>query len=114
MVNVYSEQVSSKSYNTWSLRYEISIKGERVNLQGKLLYHFPLCLPSQWAQLFNPNVLRTANTLWSFGHPECSGVTVQILCIGTVRSQQTAQTKIRLLLLRVYAICHSISIFWMH
>ena len=40
--------------------------------------------------------------------------TVQILCIGTDRSQQTVQTKIRLLLIRVYAVCHSISIFWMH
>ena len=36
-------------------------------------------------------------------------ITVKILCIGTDRSQQTVQTKIR-----VYAVCHSISIFWMH
>ena len=41
-------------------------------------------------------------------------VTVQILCIGTDRSHQTVQTKIRLLLIRVYAVCHSIRIFWMH
>ena len=41
-------------------------------------------------------------------------LTVQILCIGTDRSQQTVQTKIRLLLISIYAVCHSISIFWMH
>ena len=44
--------------------------------------------------------------------------TVQILCIGTDRSQQTVQTKIRLLIKqcrpRSNAVCHSISIFWMH
>ena len=40
--------------------------------------------------------------------------TIRILCIGTDRSQQTEQTKIRLLLIRVYAVCHSISIFWMY
>ena len=35
------------------------------------------------------------------------------ICIGTDRSQQTVQTKIRLLL-RICSVCHSISIFWMH
>ena len=40
--------------------------------------------------------------------------TVMILSFRTGRSGQTVQTQIRLLLIRVYTVCNSSCIFWMH
>ena len=51
---------------------------------------------------FNPVALRKAKIVYNFGISECkrmkSSGFVQILYVGTDRSQQTVQTKIRLLL----------------
>ena len=40
--------------------------------------------------------------------------TVIFLSFRTDRSRQTVQTQIRLLLIRVYTVCNSLCIFWMH
>ena len=40
--------------------------------------------------------------------------TVMFLSFRTDRSGQTLQTQIRLLLIRVYTVCNSLCIFWMH
>ena len=37
-----------------------------------------------------------------------------ILSFRTDRSRQTVSSHIRLLLIRVYTVCHSVCIFWMH
>ena len=37
-----------------------------------------------------------------------------ILSFRTDRSGQSVQSQIRLLLIRVYTVCHSVCIFWMH
>ena len=40
--------------------------------------------------------------------------TIMFLSFRTGRSGQTVQTQIRLLLIRVYTVCNSLCIFWMH
>ena len=40
--------------------------------------------------------------------------TVMFLSFRTDRSGQTVQTQMRLLLIRVYTVCNSLCIFWMH
>ena len=42
------------------------------------------------------------------------GVTVMILSFRTDMSGQTVQTQIRIRLIRVYTVCHSVCIFWTH
>ena len=51
-------------------------------------------------------------------HCWCTTFTVKILNIGTCMSEQTVYILIRLLLrrslIRIYTVCHSFCIFWMH
>ena len=60
-------------------------------------YILALCLNWQYCQ--NSAITKyTCNVFTELEWPEKADTTVKILCIGTDRSQQTVQTKIRLLL----------------
>ena len=55
-------------------------------------YHQNPSLSNICLKAFNPIALRTAKTLWSFGHSECNRVKIQLVNSQYLKGQSSTQT----------------------